>query len=108
MADAKNKGARRRKPVADGQTAVPLQAPPTPRVRRARAPAKSPAAVLALADDPRVSDVMVAAELFALAPSRRRHVVGAWTDRVAAGEAALVTRLLAMFELAALGATDPE
>jgi hypothetical protein len=67
-------------------------------------PAKTAAAVLALADDPRVSDVLVAAELGALPPARRKHVVGAWTERVAAGESALVQRLLAMFELAALGA----
>ncbi|HEY1555532.1 MAG TPA: hypothetical protein VGF94_11925 [Kofleriaceae bacterium] len=82
--------------------------PRAPRAKRTKAPAKTAAAVLSLADDPRVSDVLVAAELGALPPARRKQVVAAWTDRVAAGESALVQRLLAMFELAALAAKDPD
>lgn len=83
--------------------------PKKPRAKRApRAPSKTPAAVLALADDPRVTDVTVAAELAALTPARKKQVVAAWVERVAAGEAALVTRLLAMFELAALACKDPD
>ncbi|HTR55797.1 MAG TPA: hypothetical protein VMJ10_34210 [Kofleriaceae bacterium] len=90
----------RKKAAVAGEAA----APKPKRVRAPRAPAKTTAAVLALADDPRVSDVLVAAELGALPPARRKQVVAAWTERVAAGESGLVTRLLAMFELAALGA----
>jgi hypothetical protein len=86
--------------AADG--AVPAPAKP----RRARAPAKTAASVLAMADDPRVADTVVTAALGALAPIKRKQVVTAWTDRVAAGESALVLRLLAMFELAALGARE--
>jgi hypothetical protein len=82
--------------------------PKKPRKRTARAPAKTSAAVLAMADDPNVSDTVVAAALTALAPTKQRQVVASWTERVAAGEAPLVTRLLAMFELAALDAKRPE
>ena len=100
---------RAKKPDTSDPSAPPALVPPKPRAKRtAKAPAKTPAQVIALADDPRVSDLIVAAALGALAPSRRRQVIQTWTERVAAGEAALVTRLLAMFEVAALSATDPE
>jgi hypothetical protein len=82
--------------------------PKKPRKRTARAPAKTPAAVLAMADDPNVSDTVVGASLAALAPAKRRQVIASWTERVAAGEAPLVSRLLAMFELAALEAKKPQ
>ena len=83
-------------------------AEPAPKPRRTRAPGKTPAAVLALADDPRVSEDVVAAALASLTPVRRKQVIQTWIERVAAGESALVTRLLGMFELTALGTKNPD
>src|SRR5437763_5242346 len=84
--------------------AAAKKAPAKP--RKPAKPRPSRKSVLALADDPRSNDAVIAAALAALPERARREVVAAWTARVTAGDPALVTRLLAMFELAALGATD--
>ena len=101
MAEAKKKSPR--KPRAEHPPGTDA-----PKPRRTRAPAKTPASVLALADDARVTDVLVVAELGALTPARRRQVIAAWTERVAAGEQALATRLLGMFEVTAMTCKDPD
>jgi hypothetical protein len=107
MIEPKKRRAPRKKAEGDGVTAGDGTAPP-PKPKRVRAPGKTSAAVLALADDARVSEDVVAAALGALTPTRRKQVITSWIERVAAGEAPLVTRLLGMFELTALGAKQQD
>jgi hypothetical protein len=98
---AKPRAAAKR--AAMPRAAVRRAANPTP---AAKAPRLTPKKFLALADDPATLDSALAAAMAALPEAGRRQVVAAWSARVAAGDAALVTRLLAMFELTALAATD--
>ncbi len=88
------------KPAKTGAKKV---APAKPRAKR---PRLSVRAVLALADDAQQSDAAIAAALAAMPEKGQREVVAKWTARVTSGDAALVTRLLAMFELTALAATE--
>jgi hypothetical protein len=73
---------------------------------RAKRPKLSVRAVLALADDASQSDAAIAAALAAMPEKGKAEVAAKWTARVTSGDTALVTRLLAMFELTALSATD--
>jgi len=111
MATAK-KGPKRRAPKSK-------TAPPKPEAKakakpkkaaaakpRAKRPRLSVRAVLELADDARQSDAAIAAALAAMPEKGKADIAAKWTARVTSGDAALVTRLLAMFELTALSATD--
>jgi hypothetical protein len=62
-------------------------------------------AIVALAEDPAVSDVSLSTAIAELAA--KDELVAVWRERIAAGDDALVMRLLALFEWAGLSATDP-
>ena len=66
------------------------------------------AAVLALADDPQITDTSLAeprSPCWAIS-GQRTKIVAAWQARVGAGDDVLVTRLLGLFEWTSLWATD--
>jgi hypothetical protein len=66
------------------------------------------AAVIAMVDDPRVPDMPLSAAIADMRYHGAGDLIAAWRTRTAAGDSALITRLLALFEWTALGATEPE
>jgi hypothetical protein len=64
------------------------------------------AAIAALVDDPRAPDMALAAAVFELPRPGKDALVAGWRPRVIAGDAALIIRLLALFEWTGLWATD--
>jgi len=66
------------------------------------------AAVLACADDPRIGDMAIAGAIADMHYHGEEELTAAWQPRVAAGDAALITRLLGLFEWVSLWATDDD
>jgi hypothetical protein len=66
------------------------------------------AAVGALVDDPRVSDMCLSGAIAEMRYHGNDELVAAWKARVATGDDALVARLLGLFEWTALWATDDD
>ena len=66
------------------------------------------AAVIAMADDPQITDMSLASAIVELRYHGQEELVAAWKTRVAAGDAALITRLLGLFEWTSLWATDDD
>jgi len=64
------------------------------------------AAIVGLADDPEASDMSLSLAIAELHDHGRDELVGAWNERVAAGDSGSITRLLSLFEWTALWATD--
>lgn len=64
------------------------------------------AAVIATADDPAIPDMSLSSAIAELRYHGEKELVAAWQPRVAAGEVALITRLLGLFEWTSLWATD--
>jgi hypothetical protein len=63
-------------------------------------------AVRALADDPNVTDMALSAAIVDMRYHGNDRLVAEWKLRVEAGDGALITRLLGLFEWTALWATD--
>ncbi|MDB4955064.1 MAG: hypothetical protein JWO36_2633 [Myxococcales bacterium] len=66
------------------------------------------AAVLALADDARVPDMVLSAAVADMRYHGKDALVAVWKKRVADGDHALITRLLALFEWTGLWATEDD
>ena len=71
-------------------------------------PALAVAAMIALADDPRVPDAALVAAVGTMRGHGLDDLVAAWRTRVAEGDGALINRLLTLFEWTALAATQTE
>jgi hypothetical protein len=65
-------------------------------------------AVRVLADDPAVTDMALSSAILDMRHHGNDKLVATWKARVAAGDAALITRLLGLFEWTALWATDDD
>ena len=65
-------------------------------------------AVIALMDDPQVADMALTPAIIDMRYHGGSALVAKWKARVAAGDSALITRLLGLFEWTSLWATDDE